>query len=264
MQWRTRRQAAVIGIMLAIAGGVGFLGWRYFTPVPTCTDKKQNQGEFGVDCGGPCEPCALKNPKTVAAYWARAIPVRENVYDVAAEIYNPNEVLSSPRFEYTFELFDDSGLVGRVEGSTFLYAQERALIVEANVKTARAPTRTSFTVRSAGWKYSADAAPRPNIVVERRQYIVVEELGKKQSVVDAQIVNNTPYDFRETEVLFAITDGAGNVIGVNRIVIDRFLSGTSRSVRSLWPGVLAGDAARVDVEPRVNIFAPGAILIPSP
>ena len=24
---------------------------------PTCFDRIQNQGEEGIDCGGPCEPC---------------------------------------------------------------------------------------------------------------------------------------------------------------------------------------------------------------
>ena len=27
------------------------------TPAPTCTDGIQNQGETGVDCGGPCSAC---------------------------------------------------------------------------------------------------------------------------------------------------------------------------------------------------------------
>ncbi len=29
------------------------------TPIPTCSDGIQNQGETGVDCGGPCSPCPL-------------------------------------------------------------------------------------------------------------------------------------------------------------------------------------------------------------
>jgi hypothetical protein len=27
------------------------------TPIPTCNDFIQNQGEAGIDCGGPCPPC---------------------------------------------------------------------------------------------------------------------------------------------------------------------------------------------------------------
>ncbi|MBL0343568.1 MAG: hypothetical protein IPP71_23560 [Bacteroidetes bacterium] len=30
------------------------------TPVPDCFDNIQNQGEFGIDCGGPCGPCPAK------------------------------------------------------------------------------------------------------------------------------------------------------------------------------------------------------------
>ncbi|MCB9734190.1 MAG: hypothetical protein H6745_16460 [Deltaproteobacteria bacterium] len=26
---------------------------------PTCSDSARNQGESDVDCGGPCDPCAL-------------------------------------------------------------------------------------------------------------------------------------------------------------------------------------------------------------
>ena len=30
----------------------------HFSIVPTCIDGIQNQGEAGIDCGGPCRPCA--------------------------------------------------------------------------------------------------------------------------------------------------------------------------------------------------------------
>src|SRR5829696_3181026 len=36
------------------------------TPVPTCSDGIQNQGETGIDCGGPCTACALSARDSVA------------------------------------------------------------------------------------------------------------------------------------------------------------------------------------------------------
>ena len=30
-----------------------------YEPPSSCTDKKRDQGETGIDCGGPCEPCTL-------------------------------------------------------------------------------------------------------------------------------------------------------------------------------------------------------------
>jgi len=32
---------------------------------PTCSDGIQNQGEEGVDCGGPCPPCKIEQPDIV-------------------------------------------------------------------------------------------------------------------------------------------------------------------------------------------------------
>jgi len=48
---------------LRVTDSKGNIGrsWRRFTlekaPEETCNDKKQNQGETGVDCGGPCAEC---------------------------------------------------------------------------------------------------------------------------------------------------------------------------------------------------------------
>ncbi|OYT41540.1 MAG: hypothetical protein B6U86_02040, partial [Candidatus Altiarchaeales archaeon ex4484_43] len=32
---------------------------------PTCSDGIQNQGEEGIDCGGPCPPCKIEQPDIV-------------------------------------------------------------------------------------------------------------------------------------------------------------------------------------------------------
>lgn len=39
--------------------------------VPTCGDGIMNQGEFRVDCGGPCSPCALapSMSATIDSFW---------------------------------------------------------------------------------------------------------------------------------------------------------------------------------------------------
>ena len=38
-------------------------------PLPTCNDGFMNNGETGLDCGGPCSPCApITNPVFIAAF----------------------------------------------------------------------------------------------------------------------------------------------------------------------------------------------------
>jgi hypothetical protein len=40
-------------------GGTGGGGGSGGTAAPTCNDNVQNQGEEGIDCGGPCPPCPV-------------------------------------------------------------------------------------------------------------------------------------------------------------------------------------------------------------
>ncbi len=47
-------------------GSIVAAGWEatiacVACPLPTCSDGIQNQGETGIDCGGPCPPCSLNH-----------------------------------------------------------------------------------------------------------------------------------------------------------------------------------------------------------
>lgn len=258
--WRARRQIVVLLIMVAPLVIAGLFLVPVFIPEASCSDNKKNQGELEVDCGGPCVPCELKNPRAVEIFWARAVPVRENIYDVAAFIHNPNIVLASDKVIYEFNLFDEFGLVASVKGKTFIVAQERTHIIEANAVTSRQPTRVEFRVKEVKWQLKE--TPLPNIIVERRDYKVMENQGIKQSLVEASIQNRANLDFSKVEVNFLVFDKDGNLVGANKTVVDNLAAGSRKTVKSLWPGLLRGEAATVEIEPRVNIFDPGAILKP--
>jgi hypothetical protein len=258
--WRTRRYLTVFLIFGIFVAGIVFFVVEKVLPEPSCFDNKQNQGEMGLDCGGPCIPCVLKYPKPVEVFWVRIIPVRENVYDVVAFIRNPNAVLSAREFEYEFRLFDEFGEVARRRGSTFIFAQERTHALELNISTSRPPTRAEFKVVDAKWMIREDIAP--NIALEKREYKVMKDLGRSQSVVEAVLVNRESVGFREVAVNFLLTDANGNIVGVNRILVDNLMAGERRAIKSIWPQVIQGEVAAIEIEPRVNVFDPTAILKP--
>ncbi len=260
ISWRARRQLVVVLIFALMVGGLGFWLLPKVFPEPTCFDHRRNQGETAVDCGGPCAPCELKNPKPLAIFWAKAVPVRPNTYDVAAEVENSNEVLSASKAEYEFTLFDGATPVAFKRGSVYLFSQERMHAIEANVMTTRSPTSVEFKIIGVSWEFRSD--PKPNIVVERRDYAVEEDNGLRRSVVQADIVNRAPRGFKEAEVRFVILDREGNLMGANRILVENFLAGSKRTVKSIWPLELTGEPVQILVEPRVNVFDPGIILKP--
>ena len=260
MSWRLRRQLIALFTLVLIIAGIGFLIAPKFYAEPSCVDTRQNQGEVGIDCGGPCAPCELKNPKAITVFWTKAVPVRPNTYDVASEIENPNEVLSSVNVQYEFTLLDNGVPVARKTGSTYIFAQERIHVIEANIETAREPSSVAFRVLNAQWQVRAE--DRPNLVVGRKTYHIVDGAGGEQGVIEASIMNRTSFGFKNVEVRVIALDADGNLLGANRIVIDNFASGEERTVKAFWPQKFSGEVATIEVEPRVNLFDPNVIIKP--
>ena len=239
-------------ILLGIFGGVSY--WR-FSPEPTCFDNVKNQDELNTDCGGVCGPCELKNPKDIFILWARAVPVSKDVFDVAAFVRNTNEVLASPSLEYRFTLSDSEGVIAERFGKTYLYPQERTYVVEANVPVSRTPTRVEFSIIKSNWTVYRESPP--NVVVHGRKYFLEQETAStSRSVITAELFNDSTFDFRTVDVHFLLFDADENLIGLNKTILERFLTRTTREARTVWPGVVAGTVTSVIIEPRINVFTP--------
>ena len=260
MSWRIRRQLSVVVIIAAVAGGVMFWFIGRSLPAASCMDNRRNHGETDVDCGGPCAPCELKNPKPLSVFWARFGRAGESTYDVAALVENPNQTLSSHLVYYEFILLDQYGIIGHTTGNTYIYPGERLTIIEPNMRTTREPVSVEFSVQRVAWKN--ENFERPSLVVERREHTISWEGKKKHSVVEAQIFNNGPLHFRNMEATVTVFDDAGNLIGANRVLAEDISPNERRTVFSIWPDVLPGAVARIEVTPRVNLFETDAIVKP--
>lgn len=251
-----------MAIGVIIAAGVIPIVWFgvRFIPSPTCFDNRQNSGEVGVDCGGSCIPCELKNPKPLSVFWTRIANAGGDLYDAAALVENQNQALASGNVQYEFSLFDDLGLVARKTGATFIYPQERLSIVEPALRTTRKPVRVEFRVIAIAWRTSHESPPI--IIVEHRDYAVTAVGEKKQSVVTADLFNESPLGFRTFEVTTAVFDGAGNLIGANKIAGGNLAAASRMTIKSLWPSALSGDVAKIEIIPRVNLFEPDIVIKP--
>lgn len=252
ISWRARRYLVAFLVLGIVIGGVGFFAaWRLL-PASTCSDGKKNQGELGVDCGGPCVPCELRNPKPITVFWVKGIASGENSYDAAAQIRNENEVLASPRMEYEFTLFDEFGPVARRSGSTFLLAQEKFVLGELGLSTTRIPLRAEFRITGVEWEVRPDL--QPVLIVERREYGVEQRAGRRVSIVEATIANRSPLDLARVGVGIALFDRAGNVVGINQLLLEELPAGGRKGITSSWPIEIPSEISSVEIQPRVNVF----------
>jgi len=258
--WRSRRQFIAVFIIVAPIVAVVFLFVRQAFITQSCFDNRRNQNETGVDCGGMCISCNLKYPQPIKVFWARAVPVRENFYDMAAEIENPNETISSVDVEYEFRLFDQYGpIISRI-GKTFLYAHERTLVIVPGIETTREASNAEFRIINVVWQGKSDFAP--TIIAEKRDYHTEGNPGQEQGIIDITLFNQSPYDFSSVDAQIAVLDHAGNLLGANKIRVDNFRSQSRRAIKAIWPRAFSSDIAVINVQPRVNIFEPNTILKP--
>ncbi len=59
-------------------------------PVATCSDGIQNQGEDGIDCGGPCAPCQISECNVIATSENGAIQVSGLTADANTKLFDAN------------------------------------------------------------------------------------------------------------------------------------------------------------------------------
>ena len=260
LSWRGRKQFVIIILISLpfIIGGIWVV--EKIIPDPSCFDGKQNQEEFGVDCGGPCMHCALKYPKSVKVFWARGAAGSDKRYDVVAEIENLNELLSSAEVTYEIMLSDKFGQVAKKQGKTFLFAQERILAVETGIETSRTPTEAGFKITDVKWLLRNDI--KPALTVEEKKYEIAEEQGRRFSRIVATIANDSSFDFEQMDIAVAVFDEEENLIGASRIGVERIRSLERHEVKILWPFELNGVPSMIRIEPRANVFKEGTVLKP--
>lgn len=251
MDFRIKRQLVIIGVLFAVILIPVVFSIYSWLPTASCQDNRRNQGEEGIDCGGPCTPCALKNPENLDVFWTRFVSVREGSYDAVAEVKNPNIKLGAEEFEYEFQFFDDADiLVARRVGRSFMFPAETAHFVESNIMTGRTISRVLFAVRDVRWAFT-NRVP-PDVAVGDRKLTVSAE--KQETTLTATLLNRSLRDLKEVAVSAFVFDRQENVLAVSKTVEKDLLAGSERQIFFSWPRVIQQEDVFITFEPRVNIL----------
>lgn len=257
MTWASRRRFLYLaGVILffAVVFGIPLALWMY--EPPTCFDGRQNQGETGIDAGGPCPTADVRTLTPPAIMWARSFAVRavlpksENgtggMYNAVAYIENPNDGVGVLGARYRFKLYDENNvLVAERDGEMFIMPGSITPIFEGQLETGnRIAARTFFEFTGPlTWERLEDIA---RFIEVGNKALVDTDLLPRGS---ARVVNTSVHSLRDITLVAAAFDAAGNAIAASQTALPRLSAGEAADVVFSWPQPFGAYAARFDVIP---------------
>jgi hypothetical protein len=254
MEQRLKKQILIGSIfsllVLAIVFGVYFF---YFRAAPTCADGKLNQGEEGIDCGGPCSACELASMKDIKIEWVKALLTTGQNYDLVAMVSNPNQNYGSRKVDYEFKLYDLAGKeIGSKSGQTFILPRQKKAIVELKINASALVSKATINLGNVSWEKIANYVD-PKINVFDKQYQAFDG-GPPYSQASCILKNSGYADYKNISLIFLLFDADGELLGVNYLSIDGLSAGQQRYLSVPWQFPVNGQAARVDVQAAVDLF----------
>jgi hypothetical protein len=221
---------------------------------PTCYDHKQNQGEVGPDCGGPCTfYCAneLADPKV---RWVRTFAIRPGIVHAVAYIEHTYPTAAARIMRYNFKIYDDKNtVIAERTGSTFLGTMGRTAIAETLIQTGSAvPFRTIFTI--------LPPLPWEKIPVSYSQIVIKSDKKFLESYeggtrLTTTIENTSRTSFRDLDVVAILYDKDDNAVTSSKSYLRSLDALHSETVVFTWPFTMTVPIARIEIIPRFNPFA---------
>jgi hypothetical protein len=249
---RTGKQVVYGAAFLLILFFVGFLVWaKNFHTAPTCFDKKQNQNEEGVDCGGVCARVCTQNAKQIeqAGSVFYGFPDQEHL-ELMAKVQNPNSALAARSFSYVFRLYKEDGTYADIGGTASLYADDVSYVTEIRKKSEYGgfvPSQAAFLIgENVVWE-KAEYFKKPQVAVRDKQVALLP--GGIE--VAGHIANEGTIGIPSV-VLSAVFYGTlGQVVGVSRSELNEIAAGEVRAFSLFHPALssLAPEATVVSAFP---------------
>lgn len=253
LSWRTKTQLKylflVILIILFFFGILGFVVYKKFFK-PTCFDKKQNQNETGIDCGGECGPCAI-NLKEPIIMWSRFFKEseNENKYDLAALIDNPNEEWGAKEIKYSFKIFDENNiLIEERKGTTFLNPKERFIIFENSIDTKNAnPKKVAIELKPIkNWKYIKEKMPE--FIITKKKF------DRGSSILETEFKSSSINSLKNIYISAILADSDGNAFAVSESKINYMKADETAEPIFTWQQIFENEPAQIEIMPRINMY----------
>jgi hypothetical protein len=229
-------------VVIGIIAGARFL---FFRPAPSCFDHVQNEGEQGVDCGGPCaKVCIPANLQDITTLNMTTFVSNPGQYTFLAQVANANPGFAAESFNYSFDLYDASGaLIQSVPGQSFLYSGEVKYLLVPGLLLASPPANASLTITNVSWVPAGTLGSVPDFNNENQPTVTGVTISSSTIAVSGELTDDDVADFTNVLVIAVFKDANGNAVGASQTIIDNIVPGQTQNFTVMYPATPIIDSA---------------------
>jgi hypothetical protein len=233
---RTIKQVIYGAFYLAILGGIA--AWIYFSylkPAPSCFDNIQNQGEEGVDCGGPCAKVCTPTDIQPIMVQGSVSTFTTGAHNVTflARVTNVNGDFAASSFDYHFDLYGASDtVIESIPGQSFIYAGEAKYLILPNETVPPAVTSVALVVENPVWAESSVIGDAPQFAF---QDVVTQAAPSSTAEVSGKITNDDASAFAKVMIIAVFKDARGGAVGASQTELDNVAANGTYNFSVMYP-----------------------------
>ena len=254
MEKRNLKQGFIIFVYLLVLAGIVWWIYAAVRQEPTCQDGLQNQGEVGVDCGGPCSLCEFQTIKNLETQMVKFVPAGNLVYGAVALLQNPNPNYGAGEFGYRFSLYDQNGrALSQKDGRTFVLPNQKKYIIEPKIKTVEKVASIDFSFSAPDWQKIDNFSGAGLLIRGKRFESQNSELGTAKAL--GIVKNSSPYDWAQVQINILLFAQSREIIGLGKTQVNSLLSGEEREFIATWFSDFSQPVFDTEMVAETNVFA---------
>ncbi len=209
----------------------------------SCIDGQKNQGEEGIDCGGPCKAC-VGEVKDLVILWSKVFKLSEGKYETAALVFNPNLSAGASNIKYKFNIYDEKNILITVKtGETSSNPDEKFLILEGDFDVGERIPKYSFLEITENPKWEKMGNEKPQLIVSKKQFLNTEPFPQLM----VEIENQSLFVIENISLAAILYGKDQNAKAVSTSKITYIGGDSKKEVVFTWPEIFPEEPDSIEV-----------------
>lgn len=253
MSWAARRRlfvSLIVGTLVTAFLAVVFIAAFY--DAPSCSDGTQNQGEDGVDCGGPCAYLCTDQTLPPTVLFTKALASASGRTDVIASVENKNSNAAARNVPYRISLYGKDRLpIGEFSGVLDLPPGATVPVFLPGLSSGKQAVAGAFleiNPSAPQWFYvSSDPRTMPRVTN------TTQSGSADAPRIDATLVNDSVTPLTNVRIIIFIRDVKRDIIAASQTVVPLIRAQSSATATFTWNSAFAGLPAAIEVVPIISL-----------